>query len=236
MISALNAFRICVGAAIVVVLVSIYFAVTAPVACGGLAHGYAPVVAEELARTTGDLHAVFGDPGACRSALAAKLNLVTWVDTLLFIPAYGAFLLFFFLGMVPRDEHSALVGFLFGAIAVVADFAENACLFQVTGAPDVAGVALAILPWATGIKWICLGLCGMMGGAILIERGGENYPAAAACGLALIGSVLGIVNPHLFAPYLPNAIALSWLVFLVVAVRGAFFSAVPQFEIEDRAA
>jgi hypothetical protein len=235
-ISALNAFRICIGAAVVVVLVSIYFAVTAPVACGGLAQGYAPVVAEELARTTADLHAIFGDPGACRSALMVKLNLVTWIDSLLFIPAYGAFLLFFFLGLVPRDEQSAFIGFVFGAVAVVADYAENICLFQVTGAPDVAGIALAILPWATGIKWICLGLCGMMGGAILIERGGENYPAAAACGLALIGSVLGIVNPHLFAHDLPSAIALSWLVFVVVAVRGAFFSAVPQLEVQDGAA
>lgn len=236
MISARNAFRISVGAAVVVLLVSIYFAITAPVACGGLAQGYAPVVAEELARTAADLHAIFGDPGACRSTIAAKLNLVTWIDSGLFIPAYGAFLLFFFLGIVPRDEQASLIGFLFAAVAVVADYAENICLFQVTASPDVAGIALALLPWATGIKWICLGLAGMMGGAVLLEKGGENYPAAAACGLALMGAVLGVVNPHLFARYLPSAIALSWLVFLVVAVRGAFFSAVAQLEVEDGAA
>ena len=237
MISAQNAFRVSFGAAVVVVLVSIYFATMSLVPCGGLAHGYAPVVAEELARSVADLHAIFGDaPSACRGAIAAKLNLVTWIDSLAYIPAYGAFLLFFFLGLVPRDEQSAFIGFVFGAVAVVADYAENICLFQVTAAPDVVGIALALLPWATGIKWIALGLCGMMGGAILIEKGGENYPAAAACGLALMGSVLGVVNPHLFAAYLPNAIALSWLVFLVVAVRGAFFSAVAQLEIEDGAA
>jgi hypothetical protein len=235
-ISARTAFRISVGAAVLVLLVSIYFAIIAPVACGGLARGYAPVVAEELARTTADLHAIFGDAGACRSAIAAKLNLATWVDSLAFIPAYGAFLLFFFLGMVPRDEQASLIGFLFGAIAVVADYGENICLFQVTAAPDVAGVALMLLPWATGIKWVFLGLCGMMGGAVLLEKGGENYPAVAACGLALMGAILGVVNPHLFAQYLPGAIALSWLVFLVVAVRGAFFSAVAQLEVEDGAA
>jgi hypothetical protein len=236
-ISAQTAFRISFGAALVVLLVSIYFAFLPMVPCGDLARNYAPVVAEELARTTADLHAIFGDaPGACRSAIAAKLTLVTWVDSLLFIPAYGAFLLFFFLGMVPRDEQSSFIGFVFAAVAVVADIAENICLFQVTSAPDVAGIALAVLPWATGIKWIALGLAGMMAGAVLLERGGENYPAAAACGLALLGSVLGVVNPHLFAPYLPGAIALSWLVFLVVAVRGAFLSTVAQLEGEDRAA
>jgi hypothetical protein len=235
-ISARTAFRISFGAAVVVVLVSIYFAVTAPVACGGLTPGYAPVVAEELSRSVADLHAIFGDPGACRTVVATKLNLVTWIDSLLFIPAYGAFLLFFFLGLVPRDEQSAFVGFVFAAAAVVADYAENICLFQVTAAPDVAGIALALLPWATGVKWIALGLAAMMGGAILIERGGENYPAAAACGLALLGSVLGIVNPRLFGPYIASGIALSWLAFLVVAGRGAFFSAVAQLEVEDRAA
>jgi len=238
-ISAQTAFRISFGAAVVALLATVYFAFLPVVPCGDLVKNYAPVVAEELARTTADLHAIFGDPGTCRSVLAAKLNLITWVDSLLFIPAYGAFLLFFFLGMVPRDEQSSFIGFVFAAVAVFADYAENICLFQVTGAPDVAGVALAVLPWATGIKWIGLGLAGMMGGAVLLERGGENYPAAAACGLALLGSVLGIVNPHLFAPYLMSAIALSWLAFLVVAVRGAFFggaSAVPQLEVQDDAA
>ena len=240
MISAKLAYRISLGgAAVVLLLVLSGLFRAAPVACGGLAANYAPVIAQELARSTADLQAIFGGaPSACRTALADKINLVTLIDSLAFIPAYGAFLLFFFLAMVPRDEHAAFIGFILSAVAVVADYLENVCLFQITAAPDVMNAWLLVLPWATGIKWIGLGLAGAVGGTILIKSGRVNYPAAAACGLGFLGAVLGIANPHLFGPYISGAVTLSWIVFLIVDVRGAFFdgaSAMPELEIEDGA-
>ncbi|HXC54248.1 MAG TPA: hypothetical protein VNU97_03050 [Rhizomicrobium sp.] len=240
MISAKLAYRISLAGAIVVVLLTLYSLFQPPlVACGGLAKGYAPVIAEELARSVGDLQAIFGDgAGACRATLAHQLFVTTWIDCLVFVPAYGVFLLFFFLAMVPRDDRSALIGFVLSALAVIGDYVENICLFQITAAPDTAGFSLAVLPFATGLKWLALGLAGAVGGTILIQSGRLNYPAAALCALGFLGTVLAIANPHLFGRYASGAVALSWLVFLIVDTRQALPgrpSAVAQLEVEDSA-
>jgi hypothetical protein len=241
MISAKLAFRISLGGAIVVLLLTLYSLFQPPMAaCGGLAKGYAPVIAEELARSAGDVQAIFGDgPGNCRAALTGQLNIVTWADCLIFIPAYGLFLLFFFVGIAPRDDRSALLGFILSALAVIADYVENICLFQITAAPDSLGFSLAVLPWATGTKWLALGLAGAVGGTILIQSGRQNYPAAALCGFGFLGTVLGIANPHLFGTYISGAVTLSWLVFLIVDIRAALFgsgaSAVAELEVQDGA-
>lgn len=240
MISAKLAFRISLGGAVVVLLLTLYTLFQPPLmACGALAPGYAPVIAEELARGTSDLQAIFGAaPSVCRTALAAKLNFITWADCLIFIPAYGVFLLFFFVGMAPRDDRSALLGFILSGLAVVADYLENVCLFQLTAAPDAAGFSLAVLPFATGVKWLALGFAGAVGGTILIQSGRLNYPAAALCAFGFLGTVLGIANPHLFGAYISGAVTLSWLVFLIVDIRQSLpgdGSAVAQLEVEDRA-
>jgi hypothetical protein len=237
--TATTAYRISLGGAAVVLLLVLYSLFQpAPAVCGGLAKDYAPVIAEELARSVADLHAIFGDaPGACRTAIARHLDLITWIDSLAFIPAYGVFLLFFFFAMAPRDDRSALIGFILSAVAVVADYVENVCLFQVSAAPDVAGFALAILPWATAIKWLALGLAGAVGGTILIQAGRVNYPAAALCAFGFLGTVMAIANPHLFGKFASNAVTLSWIVFLAVDVRRSLprDSAVAQLQVEDRA-
>jgi hypothetical protein len=241
MISAKLAYRISLGGAVVILLLTLYSLLQPPMmACGDLAKGYWPVIAEELARSVADLQAIFGSgASACRTTLANQLFVATWVDCLVFIPAYGTFLLFFFLAMVPRDDRSALIGFILSSFAVIADFVENICLFQITAAPDTAGFSLAVLPFATGVKWLALGLAGTVGGTILIQSGRLNYPAAALCAFGFLGTALGIANPHLFGPLISNAVTLSWLVFLIVDIRGALpergGSAVPQLEVEDGA-
>ncbi|MEI9887208.1 MAG: hypothetical protein WDN08_12025 [Rhizomicrobium sp.] len=238
MISASLAYRISFGGAVVILLLTVYSLFQpALVACGNLQPGYAPVIAQEMARSVGDLQAIFGaGPSACRAALAARIDIVTWADCLVFIPAYGVFLAFFFVALAPRDDRSALLGFVLAVVAVIADYLENVCLFQLTAAPDAPGFSLVVLPWATGVKWIALGLAGAVGGTILIQSGRVNYPAAALCALGFFGTVLGIANPHLFGPFLSNAVTLSWIVFLIVDIRGSLpGSAVAQLEVEDGA-
>ncbi|MBL6854049.1 MAG: hypothetical protein ISS15_11085 [Alphaproteobacteria bacterium] len=228
------AFRISLAGAVIVLALAIYSAFSpAMVACGALQPSYSPVIAQELSRSVADVQQIFGAaPSACRTAIARRIDLVTWVDSLAFIPAYGAFLLFFFMGLAERDRQSAFIGFVLSAVACGADYLENVCLFAITAHPDADGFALAFLPWATGLKWLALGLGGAVGGTILIQSGRMNYPAAALCGLSFLGTVLGIANPHLFGPYISNAITAIWVVFLVVDVRQviASFSAVPQLE------
>src|ERR1700712_2064918 len=162
MISTKLAYRVSLCGAAVILLLLVVSAFQQPmVTCGGLAKGYAPVVALELARSIGDVQQIFGaGASGCRTTLVNQIFVGTWIDCLALIPAYGTFLLFFFLAMVPRDDRSALVGFILSAFAVVAGFVENICLFQIMAAPDTAGFSLAVLPFATGLKWLALGLAG----------------------------------------------------------------------------
>jgi len=236
MISAKLAYRVALCAGVLALAVVFAFSLVPIRACGTVPSS-AAVISAELARTQDDVSAIFGAaPGQpCTAQRAHDLNIQTMIDTVAFIPAYGLFLLFFFLAMVPRDEHAAFAGFVLTVAAVIADYAENICLFHMIAHPAAPGWALALIPWATGIKWLALGLASAFGGMILIKSGRENYPAVLCCALGLLGPALAIANPHLFKSFAP-AVALSWIAFLVVVARNAFGSTVPQLEVEDGAA
>jgi hypothetical protein len=225
-------FRISLaGAAVVLALALRSVLAPAMIPCGGA--DYSPVIAQELARSVADLHAIFGAaPSACRTTIARQIDVITWVDCLAFIPGYGTFLLFFFMGLAERDRMSAFTGFVLSAAALVADYLENICLFAITAHPDTDGFALGFLPWATGLKWLALGLAGAVGGTILIRAGRVNYPAAALCGLSFFGTVLGIANPHLFGRFISFAVMLGWAVFLVVDLRQAIRGVLPVAQLE----
>ncbi len=109
----------------------------APAACGDLAKNYPAVIAEELARSVADLQAIFGAaPSACRTALAAKLNLVTLIDSLVFHSGLCAFLLFFFLAMVPARRARGLPRLRAVGGRGGRGLSGECLLFQVTAAPD----------------------------------------------------------------------------------------------------
>ena len=237
MISARLAYRISLAAGLLALVVVFIFRAVPIHECGTVPSS-ATVISAELARTQGDLDAIFSPaPGQpCTQQRAHDLTIQTMIDIVAFIPTYGVFLLFFFLAMVPREEYAAFAGFTLTIVAVFADYAENICLFHIANYPYAAGWALAAIPWATGIKWLLLGLAGAIGGTILIKSGRVNYPAAAACFLGFLGPVLAIANPHLFKSF-AAATALSLIAFLVVVARNAFAapSAVTQLEVEDGA-
>ncbi len=236
MLSARLAYRISLAAGLLALAVVVVFGLFPIRACGSVPSN-GTVIAAELARTQGDLDAIFGSaPGtACTAGRAHDLNVNTTIDTVAFIPAYGVFLLFFFLAMVPRDEYAAFAGFAMSAAAALADYAENICLFHIAYHPYAPGWALALIPWATGVKWLLIGLASAVGGMILIKSGRVNYPAALACALGLLGGVLPIANPHVFAS-LTGLTALPLLTFLVVVARNAFVSsAMTETAVEDAA-
>src|SRR5690349_15013397 len=107
-----TAHRISVLLGLVVLALAIVSSLQpAPPVCGNLRAGYAPIIAFELARSVSDLHAIFGDaPGACRDAIVARMDTIDWMDSLLFIPCYGAFLVFFFLGRTSKSRSLAFAG------------------------------------------------------------------------------------------------------------------------------
>jgi hypothetical protein len=234
MISTKLAYRISLAAGLFALVVVFIFRAVPIHECGTVPSS-AVVISAELARTQADLDAIFAPaPGQpCTHVRGHDLFTQTMIDTVAFIPAYGVFLVFFFLAMVPREEYAAFAGFTLTIVAVLADYVENICLFHIANNPYAAGWALAAIPWATGVKWLLLGLAGAFGGLILIRSGRVNYPAALACFLGLLGPVLAIANPHLFKSFAAGT-ALALIAFLVVVARGAF-SAVPELEVQDGA-
>jgi len=182
-----------------------------------------------MARSVADLHAIFGElPNHCRAVMAAQLDKVDWADSFFFIPVYTAFIVFFFLGARARDARLGWIGVVLALVALGGDYTENSQLFQLSADPDHASVALALLPVATAVKWIALGLAGAVAGLIFLRAGGLYYVLAAACFIGLMVTVAAIANPAMLGAQLSNAISLSWVSFLIVDLIGSFRrSAVP---------
>ena len=136
--------------------------------CGNLASNYPTIIAFELARSVSDLHAIFGDSaGACRTEIAQQMDAINWNDSLVFIPAYGAFLIFFFLGLRSRDARLGSIAVGITVLACAADYVENSCLFHLSVNPDVASSWLSLLAWATEVKWVGLGIVNGIAGYVL---------------------------------------------------------------------
>jgi hypothetical protein len=220
-----TAFRISLAAGMVILAFVVFSAAhPGPHVCGGLAPNYLPIIAFELARSVADLHAIFGDhPGACRTAIATAMDDTNWFDSLAFIPLYGSFLAFFFLGARDRAAGLARTGLLLTIIACEADQLENICLFHLSADPDTASVWLLRLMVATETKWVLLGMAGFIGGLILWRSG--HWIARAAilpCAAGAAVTLISITNPTLAGPTMSLAISLGWIVFLLTDAVGAF--------------
>jgi len=218
--SARTSYRVSLIAGLLVIALTVYSAMQPPVpVCGDLAKNYTPIIAFELVRSTADLHAIFGNaPGACRTAIAARMDFINTVDSIAFIPIYGAFLFFFFLAM--RDSGLARLAAALTIIACAADYVENYALFHLSATPDEPGQWLTLLNWATETKWVGLGIVSALGGLLLFNaRSPLSYIALLLCLIGTVASLVSVVHAAVVGPYLSNAIALGWLVFLIVAAR-----------------
>jgi hypothetical protein len=190
------AFRISFAAGVLVLALTLFSATQAPVKpCGNLPQNYAPIIAFELARSAADLEAIFGTQDPCRSEVVERMDAINLVDVLVYIPVYGAFMAFFFLGMRGRHASLGTLGFRIALAAALGDFAENACLMNLTPQLDPSSLWFTLFPWATGIKWLGLGVAGAIAAAIYVKSSG-----------ARVG--LGV--------------ALSWVAYLITAGTAAF--------------
>jgi hypothetical protein len=221
-----TAFRVSFVLGIAILLLAIYTFSRAPVqVCGGLPRTYNTVTAFELARSTADLHAIFGNkPSECRNAVVVELDNSTKADSIAFIPLYGAFLIAFFLGIRAREQQLASVAALITLVTCVADYIENICLFSLSANPDEASNALTVLMWATEVKWVGLGITGMIGTWVLSKFGGWWRLAIPFGALGLIAPLITIPQPAIIGPYLGLAVALSWIPLLIANGRESFRS------------
>jgi hypothetical protein len=221
MLSSRNAYRISLAAGIVVLSFSILDAILKPVpACGDLPSNYAPIIAFEMARSVADLQAIFGEtPSECRTAITKQLDSVNVIDCLLYIPAYGVFLVFCFLGMRSRNRRLGTAAALVTIAACAADYAENLCLFRLSANPDIESQWLTHLAWTTEIKWVGLGIASAIGAAILWNISGWWRLASIACSFALVAALITIINPAAAGPYLSLAFSGGWIIFFAVNVH-----------------
>jgi hypothetical protein len=223
--SSRSAFRISLIFALGIVGLSVYAATHAPLLpCNGR---FPVVLAFELARSVTDLHRIFGDaPSACRDVLVAGVTRNTWGDSLIFIPVYGAFMVFFFLGIWRWQMPLARAGLALAVLALFADYVENACLFAILKNLDAPSVALALLPWATGVKWLALALAGVAGCFVLSTRGLAGVLAAALSVMGGALTALALIDPAHYGAQIANGIAVSWLLFLIADIRESIRRAV----------
>ena len=220
------AFRISFAAGLLVLAVTLLSATQAPVRpCGNLPQNYAPIIAFELARSAADLEAIFGTRDPCRSEVVERMDAINLVDVLVYIPVYGAFMAFFFLGMRARHASLGTLGFRIAVIAALGDFAENACLMNLTPQLDATSTWFTLLPWATGIKWLGLGAAAAIAAAIYVKSAGArlwNSLAALLCAAAFLSTLAAIAVPAKFGPLVGLGVGLSWLAYLFTSGAASF--------------
>lgn len=223
------AFRVNLAAGLLVLAVTLLSAAQEPVRpCGNLPQNYAPIIAFELARSADDLEAIFGSGppwDSCRALVVEQMDAINLVDVLVYIPAYGVFMAFFFLGMRARHAALATLGLRVAVVAVLGDFTENACLMSLTPVLDPSSAWFALLPWATGVKWLGLGIAAAIAAAIYVKSAGArawNIVAALMCAAAFFGTVAAIAAPAKFGPSVGLGVGLSWLMYLITAAAAAF--------------
>ena len=220
------AFRISFAAGLLVLAVTLFSTTQVPVQpCGNLPQNYAPIIAFELARSPADLDAIFGTQEPCRTTVVERMDAINLVDVLVYIPVYGVFMAFFFLGMRGRNASLGTLGFRMAVLAALGDYAENACLMNLTPQLDPASIWFTLLPWATGFKWLGLGVAGAIAAAIYVKSAGVrvwNYLAALLCAAAFLSTAAAIAAPAMFGPLVSLGVGLSWLVYLITAGAASF--------------
>ena len=220
------AFRISFAAGLLVLAVTLFSTTQEPVRpCGNLPQNYAPIIAFELARSPADLDAIFGMQEPCRTEVIGRMDAINLVDVLVYIPVYGVFMAFFFLGMRGRHAPLGTLGFRIAVLAALGDFAENACLMNLTPQLDPTSLWFTLLPWATGIKWLGLGVAGAIAAMIFVKSSGArvwNYLAALLCAAAFLSTAAAIAVPAMFGPLVSLGVGLSWLVYLIAAGVASF--------------
>jgi len=232
-ISPKSAYRLSLLGAVLVLAFAVFSLTQKPApVCGGLPPNYQPIIAFELVRSVSDLHRIFGESaGPCRTAIAQQMDSINRGDSAFFIPAYGTFLIFFFLGLRSRNARLATIAMWITFVACIADYVENTCLFNLSPNPDVASDWLSMLMWATETKWVGLGIVGAIGGYVLWNGNAGRWLdriAPVACGIGAVAALITIPSPELAGPYLSPAIGLGWIVFLLVDLRESFSSASPH--------
>jgi len=181
-----------------------------------------PILAFELARSPGDVAALFAS-GACRATFAAAQDTGLWLDALGFIPSYTAFLALAAVAASRGRLRLAIVATLL--IAGLSDEIEGVFMWRIMdNLPGTPG-QLDALWWAVHIKFALLALGTTTIGLALLSKF-RLWPML----FGLIVAVGGAAAIYGFWT-LPNAMMMAgftyaWFAILATAIVASFASGV----------
>ena len=220
-----TAWRLSVLAGLIAFACSLAFGkIPGLVACGTYdgSDQLGPILAFELARTPGDVAALFGG-GACRATFVAAQNAGLWLDALGFIPSYTAFLALAAVAASRGRSRLLIVAML--VIAGLSDEIEGVFMWRIMdNLPGTTG-QLVVLWWAVYIKFALLALGTTAIGLALLGKF-RLWPML----FGLIIAVGGAAAIYGFWT-LPNAMMMAgftyaWFAILVTAIVASFVSGV----------
>jgi hypothetical protein len=208
----------------VIGLVAWFAQVTPNQACSDqLPVGASPFLAFQLARTTGDIEAVFGGEGnPCRAGMVAVIDLANRVDLIVFIGTYSGFLACFFLALL-RSGLPGLGRAGLGAVALAgaSDVLETSIQLYITSSLPGTVTSLVLLTIGSTGKFLGIALAAICAGAAMLARGrmlGRLAGAACIAGGLMVGVGLNYAPAR---PGLRTGIFITWLVMLLYAAGAA---------------
>src|SRR5262245_10548188 len=219
-----QAWLLCVVLGVGVFALSAWFATVVPgQTCSGQPAGTSAFLAYQLARTTADIEAVFGQQGdPCRAAMIAALDLANRVDLIAFIAVYSAFFASFFLALLRSGNVGlARIGFVVVAFTLVCDVLETSVQLYITSSLPGSATSLVLLTLGNTGKFLGLSLVGVCAGAARLARGGVLSRLAGAVCLAAGLMVLVAVNYFPAQAAFPAAGIVLWFVMLLYAMLSA---------------
>jgi len=194
------------------------------VACGTFAGSgqLGPILAFELARTPGDVAALFGS-GACLASLIDAQNTGLWLDALGFIPSYTAFLVLAAIAASRGRTQRAIVVMLL--VAGLSDEVEGLVMWRIMGNLPGSDSQLGALYWAVHIKFALLAIGTTLIGLELI-RTTRLWPmlfglVVTVGGAAAIYGFWSLPNETMMAGF-----AYAWFAILVTAIAASFAAGV----------
>lgn len=193
-------------------------------ACGSFAGSgqLGPILAFELARTPGDVAALFGS-GACRATFVGAQNTGLWLDALGFIPFYTLFLTLAAIAASRGWAQRTIVAMLL--IAGLSDEIEGLVMWRIMAhLPGTPG-QLDALWWAVHVKFALLAIGTTLIGLALV-RMLKLWPML----FGLVITVGGVAAIYGFWTS-PNQVMMAgftyaWFAILVTAIVASFAASV----------
>lgn len=206
----------CAGVGLIVILITFYFG-TVPNAQGCPPHPeLGAVIAFEMVRTPVDVAALFGE-APCTGPFTDAMRHITWVDALLFIPAYTLFLATALIALRPYGPKIAWAGIAIAVLAALFDQFEGVMLFRIMdNLPGTQPTIDWLIPLVRG-KFLMLAIVAAIIGWLVARQGRLWALAGFIITFGGAMTAYGLADESQ-ARFLASGGAVSWIMLLLTAL------------------